>query len=75
MDKLRKVSDDAAEPSLDKPQPIAPETAKEIPAPASDQTNPHNQEPTGDWVASGRAAERKNNEPGLTDEERKRRRW
>lgn len=47
----------------------------EQPAPASDPTNPHNQEPAGDWVANERAAERKNNEPGLTDEERKRRRW
>jgi len=75
MDQRRKMPDDAAEAPLDKPQTIAPEKAKEIPAPASDQTNPHNQEPTGDWVASGRAAERKNNEPGLTDEERKRRRW
>jgi hypothetical protein len=75
MDKQRKMPDDAAEPSLDKPQPIARETAKGIPAPTSDQTNPHNQEPTGEWVASGRPAERKNNEPGLTDEERKGRRW
>jgi cell division protein FtsN len=44
-------------------------------APVSDPTNPHNQEPAGDWVANARAAERSNNEPGLTDEERKRRRW
>ncbi len=64
MDKQHKKPDDAA-----------PQSAHEIPAPTSDQTNPHNQEPTGEWVASGRAAERKNNEPGLTDEERKRRRW
>lgn len=47
----------------------------EIPAPTSDPTNPHNQEPANDWTANERAAERKNNEPGLTDEERKRRRW
>ena len=68
MDEQHKIPDDAAEPS-------PPPTTHQIPAPTSDQTNPHNQEPTGDWVASSRAAERKNNEPGLTDEERKRRRW
>ena len=66
---------DAAAPASDKPQPSAPQTTQPIAAPATDPTNPHNQEPTGDWVANERAAERRNNEPGLTDEERKRRRW
>jgi hypothetical protein len=64
MNKPHKKSDDAA-----------PQTTHESSAPTSDSTNPHNQEPAGDWVANERAAERKNNEPGLTDEERKRRRW
>jgi hypothetical protein len=42
-------------------------------SPATDPTNPHNQEPTGDWTANERASDRRNSEPGLTDEERKRR--
>ena len=74
MDK-RKTPDDATAPSADSPQPSAAQTTKPIAAPASDPTNPYNQEPAGDWVANERAAERRNNEPGLTDEERKRRRW
>jgi hypothetical protein len=74
MDKHR-MPDDAAAPSIDTPQPSAPQTTQPVAAPASDPTNPHNQEPAGDWVANERAAERRNNEPGLTDEERKRRRW
>lgn len=60
---------------MDKPHANEPQTTPEIPAPASDQTNPHNQQATGDWTANERAAERRNNEPGLTEEERKRRRW
>lgn len=44
-------------------------------SPASDPTNPHNQESTGDWVANERATERSNNEPGLTEHDRKKRRW
>lgn len=58
-----------------KPTDTAPQTEQPNAAPASDPTNPHNQEPTGDWVAHERAAERRNNEPGLTDAERKQRRW
>jgi hypothetical protein len=73
MDKQNKPED--AAPSTPMPQPNEPQTTKPIVAPATDPTNPHNQEPTGDWVANERAAERRNNEPGLTDEERKRRRW
>jgi hypothetical protein len=69
MDK-HKMPDDASAPSIDMPQ-----TTKPIAAPASDPTNPHNQGKTGDWAANERAAERRNNEPGLTDEERTRRRW
>jgi hypothetical protein len=46
-----------------------------MPAPNSDPTNPHNQEPVGDWIANERASERRNTEPGFTDEERKQRRW
>lgn len=66
MDQQKKPAD-TAEPSIDAAQPQD--------APASDPTNPHNQEPAGDWVAHERAAERKNNEPGLTDADRKQRRW
>jgi hypothetical protein len=44
-------------------------------SPGTDPTNPHNQEPSGHWVANERAAERSNNEPGLTDRDRKQRRW
>lgn len=75
MDKQQKKPDRTAEQSIEKPPTTAPRAAREIPAPASDQTNPHNQEPAGDWLANERAAERKNNEPGLTDEDRRRRRW
>jgi hypothetical protein len=75
MERQQKKPDDVVDLSKDKPKPTASGAPQDPPAPTSDQTNPHNQEPTGDWVANGRAAERKNNEPGLTDEERKRRRW
>jgi len=34
-----------------------------------------NQEPTGDWVANERASDRRNSEPGITDRERKRRKY
>lgn len=74
MDK-QKMPDDAAEPSIDRPQAEANRTTQPMPAPTSDPTNPHNQEPTGDWVANQRAAERRNNEPGLTEQDRKQRRW
>lgn len=73
MEKQHPASADDAARSIDKPQAATSPKAPAIPAPATDPTNPHNQEPTGDWVAGGRAAERKNNEPGLTDEERKKR--
>ncbi len=66
MDKQKKP-DDITERGIDTTQPHS--------APATDPTNPHNQEPVGDWLANERAAERRNNEPGLTDAERKRRRW
>lgn len=60
---------DEKTPSLDtsKTRPMA--------APASDPTNPYQNEPSGDWAANERAAERRNNEPGLTDGDRKQRRW
>jgi hypothetical protein len=44
-------------------------------SPATDPTNPHNQEPTGDRVANERASDRRNSEPGMTDRERKRRKY
>jgi hypothetical protein len=42
-------------------------------SPQTDPTNPSNQEPTGDWVANEQAAERRNDEPGLTNRERQQR--
>jgi hypothetical protein len=60
---------------MDEKIPPNPTTAGTRPmvAPATDPTNPHNQESAGDWVANERAAERHNNEPGLTDRERRQR--
>ena len=55
------------------PTEKAAEATQPIATPITDPTNPHNQEPTGDWVANERAAERRNNEPGLTDNERQKR--
>jgi hypothetical protein len=52
----------------------ARKTTQPIATPITDPTNPHNQEPAGDWVANERAAERRNNEPGLTDHDRRQRR-
>ncbi len=65
MDEQKKT--DETSEAIEKTRPIT--------SPATDPTNPHNQEPAGDWVANERAAERRNNEPGLTDQERKQRRW
>ena len=59
----------------EKSKPLDTNTTQPIASPATDPTNPHNQEPTGDWVANERAAERSNNEPGLTDQDRKQRKW
>ena len=42
-------------------------------APTTDPTNPHNQEETGDWVASSRSSDRRNNEPGLAHKDRQQR--
>ncbi|HEY7426001.1 MAG TPA: hypothetical protein VH682_17355 [Gemmataceae bacterium] len=69
----RKSSDAAAAPRDNQAEPIGNKTAQPIPSPATDPTNPYNQEPTGEWVANERAAERRNSEPGMTDDERKRR--
>jgi hypothetical protein len=65
---------DAAE-SDEKQEGIDSSKAQPVAAPSTDPTNPHNQEPAGDWVANERAAERRNNEPGLTDRDRKQRNW
>jgi hypothetical protein len=40
------------------------------PAPQTDPTNPYRQEAAGVWVAAERAAERHQDEPGLTDLDR-----
>lgn len=64
MDEPKKPEDKSEPLDAGKVQPIA--------SPGTDPTSPHNQ---GDWTANERASERRNNEPGLTDEERKQRRW
>lgn len=67
-DKLKRRTDETR-------QPLDMGTTRPAASPATDPTNPYNQELTGDWVANERAAERSNNEPGLTDHDRKQRRW
>jgi len=47
--------------------------AQPVASPGTDPTNPQNQERTGDWIANEGASDRRNNEPGMTDAERKRR--
>jgi hypothetical protein len=39
-------------------------------SPATDPTNPYNQEAAGQQVGGVRATERRENEPGLTDRDR-----
>jgi len=70
-----KNSNTTAAPGDNRTEPIGTETAQPISSPATDPTNPHNQEPTGEWVANERAADRRNSEPGMTEEERKRRKY
>jgi hypothetical protein len=70
-----KSSAAAVAPRDSQAEQMGTETAQPISSPATDPTNPHNQEPTGDWVANERAAERRNSEPGLTDAERKSRKY
>lgn len=60
---------------MDKSQPSPRQATRANAAPTSDPTNPYNQKAAGDWTANERAAERKNIEPGLTDKERRQRRW
>lgn len=50
-----------------------PKSSEPWASPGTDPTNPHNQEGTGEWTAHGRASDRRNSEPGLTDRERERR--
>jgi hypothetical protein len=57
------------------PQTTPGKEAKPILTPGTDPTNPVTQESTGDWIAGEKAAERRNNEPGLTDGERQHRKW
>jgi hypothetical protein len=70
-----KSSDTAASPRDSQAKPIGTEAAQPVSSPATDPTNPHNQEPTGEWVANERAADRRNREPGMTESERKRRKY
>ncbi|HWG45602.1 MAG TPA: hypothetical protein VN688_22755 [Gemmataceae bacterium] len=59
--------------TVDKAESPTNENAQPIPSPGTDPTNPVTQESTGAWVAAGRASDRRNNEPGMTDGERGRR--
>ena len=54
--------------SGDQPADTAPRST-----PQTDPTNPVTQESTGQWAESERAAERRKDEPGLTDPDRERR--
>ena len=64
----------ATPPQTDEPADAAERDSHLPPSsPTTDPTNPHNQEPTGDWIANERASDRRNSEPGMTDRERKRR--
>jgi IS30 family transposase len=74
MDEQQRPAENS-ERTGDEAQPSPQQKTHPIAGPITDPTNPHNQEPTGHWVANERAVERRNNEPGLTDEERKRRKW
>ncbi len=49
------------------------EDARPRPSPQTDPTNPWHQESVSEWVASERATERKQDEPGLTDRDREER--
>ena len=70
----RQNRSDTEPAAKDDPMEAARREAGQPPSsPATDPTNPHNQEPTGDWVANERASDRRNSEPGITDRERKRR--
>jgi hypothetical protein len=54
-----------------KAAPVGDSSAQPVPTPATDPTNPQNQEPAGDWVANERASDRRNSEPGMTEADRK----
>ncbi len=56
-------------------KPLDPEAAQPPASPGTDPTNPHNQEPTGEWVAAERASDRRNSEPGLTEHDRQQRKY
>lgn len=75
MDERKTAPEDAKSPTGNRSDASDANKTQHTSSPATDPTNPHNQEPAGDWVANERAAERHNNEPGLTDHDRKQRRW
>lgn len=75
MDEHKTIPDDAAAPAANRSDAPASNQTQHSGSPATDPTNPSNQEPVGDWVANERTSERRNNEPGLTDQDRKERRW
>jgi hypothetical protein len=56
-----------------KAAPLGDPSVQPPASPGTDPTNPHNQEPTGEWVANERASDRRNAEPGMTDADRKQR--
>jgi hypothetical protein len=51
----------------------SPGSEQQHPTPGTDPTNPYAQETTGEFAASEVGAEKREKEPGLTDEERQRR--
>jgi hypothetical protein len=73
MDRRKKA--DAAATRDEQDKKFETEGNQPLSSPATDPTNPHNQEPAGHWVANERASDRRNSEPGMTDRERKRRKY
>jgi hypothetical protein len=53
--------------------PEHPQETAPRPSPGTDPTNPFHQEATGEWIPAERAAERHNDEVGLTDRDRQER--
>jgi hypothetical protein len=61
--------------SPDKPpraRELRPESAPR-PSPQTDPTNPYRQESAGEWTRAEEENERRQDEPGLTDEDRQQR--
>lgn len=70
----QRLTNDDANRKINTSEPIGAETRQPPASPGTDPTNPHNQEPVGDWIANERASDRRNTEPGMTEADRQRRR-